>query len=225
VLILLLAATAAIAVSAVAPGEALALRRQPRPDYMAGVGWGFGRGVFNSPDGGQQEYSEGGIPLIRFGRMIGDKAMLAINYSGWVIEYSDSTWDWVTDSEHHLFASGPEDSTVIKNRRSQQQLALSLYWFPGNPAGVSGGTYLRVGAGLGWAGTNEVLIEADNPQGHGSRIDEWGWGFSVEAGYEFWIARFATLGGGVFYDYMSVKETIVDDGWFTGAALNFNVYF
>lgn len=224
-LFLLLVAVVTPAICTMAPAEALALKTQPRPDYMIGVGWGIGRGVFNTPEGDRQEYTEGGIPLIRFGRMIGSNAMLAINYSGWVIEYSDSTWDWVSDSDHHLFSSSPQDSSVIKNRRSQQQLALSLYWFPGNPVGASGGIYLRVGGGLGWAGTNELLIESDNPQGHGSRIDEWGWGVSAEGGYDFWISNNASLGLGVFYNYMSLKETIVDNGWFTGASMNFNVHF
>ena len=223
---LLIVIAAAITVfSAMAPADALALRRQPRPDYMAGVGYGIGRGVFHDPDGNRQEYSEGAIALIRFGRMIGSKAMVALNYSGWIIEYSDSTWDWVGDSDHHFFASSPEDSTVLKNRRSQQQLALSVYWFPGNPKGLSGGVYLRLGGGVGWAGTNELLIQADNPQGHGSRIDEWGWGLSFEGGYDFWVHSNAMLGLGVFYDYMDMKESIVDNGWFTGLSMNFNIYF
>jgi hypothetical protein len=223
--VLILVILAALLLCALVPGEALALRKQPRPNYMVGVGWGFGRGIFHSPDGSRQEYTEGGIALIRFGRMIGSKVMVAANYSGWIIEFTDTTRDWTSGGNHHLFTSDPEDSTVLKNRRSQQQLAFSLYWFPGNPDGASGGVYLRAGAGLGWAGTNEVLIEADNPQGHGSRIDEWGWGVSAEGGYEFWISSHATLGAGVFYNYMSPRETIVDSGWFTGASLNFNIYF
>jgi hypothetical protein len=178
---------------------ALALRKQPRPNYMVGIGWGMGRGIFNDADGARQEYTEGGIALIRVGRMVGSKAMVALNYSGWIIEFSDTTWDWVSDSEPHSYAS-ESDSVVLKNRRSQQQVALSLYWFPGNPQGASGGIYLRAGAGMGWTGTNELLIESDNPQGHGSRIDEWGWGVSAEGGYEFWIAAHATFGLGIFYN-------------------------
>ena len=224
-LVMLLAMTAVMVFSAVTPHDALALTKQPRSNYMAGVGWGMGRGVFHDPDGNRQEYTEGGIALIRVGRMIGSKAMVAVNYSGWIIEYSDTTRDWGAGSDHHVFRSDPEDSTVLKNRRSQQQVAVSLYWFPGNPNGASGGIYLRLGAGTAWSGTNEVLIEADNPQGHGSRIDEWGWGVSAEGGYDFWISRHASLGVGVFYNYMSVKEAIVDNGWFTGLSMNLNVYF
>jgi hypothetical protein len=223
--VLILIAIAVLFTGAVLPADALALRYQSRPNWMAGVGWGMGKGTFQAPDGSKQEYSEGGVALIRVGRMIGSKAMVALNYSGWLIEFTDTTKDWVPESGHDLFASDPEDSTVLKNRRSQQQLALSLYWFPGNPAGASGGAYLRGGIGMAWAGTNEVLIEADNPQGHGSRIDEWGWGLSAEGGYEFWISSHAALGAAVFYNYTSTQETIVDNGWFTGASLVFNIYF
>jgi hypothetical protein len=204
------------------PGKALALRTQPRHRWMVGVGWGLGRGVFNQPGGGRQEYKEGGIPLIRVGRMIGSRAMLAVNYTGWLIEFDE---ECLETGRMAAFYDEPEDSTIIKNRRSLQQLVLSLYWFPGNQDGVSGGVYLRAGAGMGWAGTNQVPITPGEPQGHGNRIDEWGWGVSAEAGYEFWIHTHATLGVGAFYDYMSVQETIVDDGWFTGASINLNIYF
>jgi len=212
---------AAIALGALYPEEALALRTQPRPFWTVGVSWGLGRGVFNQPDGSRQEYEEGGVALIRVGRMVGSKAMLALNYSGWIIEFDDEP----QEEGAAKFNDEAEDSTIIKNRRSMQQLALSLYWFPGNPDGASGGVYLRAGAGVGWAGSNQVPITPGQSQGHGHRIDEWGWGVSAETGYEFWVHRHATLGVGVFYDYMSVKETVVDDGWFTGASMNLNIYF
>lgn len=221
-LLLFFIAIAAVLFCAVAPEDALALTRQPRRAWMVGIGWGLGRGDFNSPDGGTQVYSEGAIPLIRFGRMIGPKTMVALNYSGWIIEFDEERLE---NGELQRFASDAEDSTIVKSRRSQQQLALSLYWFPGNSDGVSGGIYLRAGAGMGWSGTNQVPITPGESQGHGNRIDEWGWGLSAEGGYEFWLGGHATLGLGVFYDYMSLQDTIVDNGWFTGAAINFNVYF
>jgi hypothetical protein len=212
---------AAITIGTLFPGEALALRTHPRPQWMVGVGWGLGRGVFNQPGGDRQEYEDGGTPLIRVGRMLGSKAMVALNYSGWLVEFDQER----LDTGAAAFSDEAGDSTIIKNRRSLQQLVLSLCWFPGNEDGVSGGVYLRAGAGMGWAGTNQVPITPGEPQGHGNRIDEWGWGVSAEAGYEFWIHTHATLGVGAFYDYMSVQENIVDDGWFTGASINLNVYF
>ena len=190
---------------------------------MAGIGWGFGQGVFNDSEGGRQEYEDGGIALIRVGRMIGSKAMLAFDYSGWMLEFDKERLE--SGDGGAMFASEEEDSVIIKNRRSQQQLALSLYWFPGKPNGASGGVFLRAGGGVGWTGTNQVPMVPGEPQGHGDRIDEWGWGVSAEAGYEFWVHSNATLGAGVFYDYMSIKETIVDGGWFAGASMNFNIYF
>ncbi len=205
------------------PEDALAIRTQPRPLWMVGVGWGLGRGAFNQPDGSSQEYKEGGIPLIRVGRMLGSKTMLAFNYSGWVVEFDEEHLE--SGDAAGLFVDEEADTVIIKSRRSQQQIALSLYWFPGNPDGASGGVYLRAGAGMGWTGSNKVPIIAGGSQGHGNRIDEFGWGVSAETGYEFWIHEHATLGAGVFYDYMSIQETMVDDGWFAGASMNFNIYF
>ncbi len=220
---LLVLVAVATALLCAAPGDALALRTQQRPGWMVGIGWGMGRGVYTTPAGLRQEYSEGGIPLIRVGRMLGSKAMIALNYSGWLMEFDSEG----PEGEGGLgaFASDTEDSTIIKSRRSQQQVALSFYWFPGNPQGASGGVYLRAGGGMGWSGTNLVPIVSGEPQGSGDRIDEWGWGLSAEGGYEFWISGGASLGGGVFYNYMSIRDKSVDDGWFAGAALNLNIYF
>jgi hypothetical protein len=188
---------------------------------MVGIGWGLGRGAFNSPGGDRQEYRDGGIPLIRIGRMLGTSTMLALNYTGWVVEFDEVR----LETGGAKFADGAEDSTIIKNRRSQQQLAMSIYWFPGRPDGASGGVYLRAGGGMSWSGSNRVPITPGEPQGKGNRIDEWGWGVSAETGYEFWVYNNATLGAGVFYNYMSVNETIVDDGWFAGVSVNLNIYF
>jgi hypothetical protein len=211
-----------IVLGAVHPADALALRTQQRPPWMVGIGWGIGSGIFNSPNGSQQEYKEGGIPLIRVGRMLGSKTMLAVNYSGWMLEFDEER---LKTGDAARFYDEAEDSTIIKDRRSQQQFVLSLYWFPGNPEGASGGVYIRAGAGLGWASANKVPITPGEEQGDGDRIDEWGWGVSAETGYEFWVHKHATLGAGVFYDYMSIQETIVDDSWFTGVSMNFNIYF
>lgn len=221
--LLAIAVIVSILLGVVSPDEALALRTQPRPNWMAGIGWGIGTGEYNLLDGTKEKHYEGGIPLIRVGRMIGSKAMLALNYSGWLVEFDEDQVE--NGGERKLFAGDAEDSTIIKNRLSQQQLALSLYWFPGNPKGASGGVYLRGGVGMGWAGSNEVPITPGEEQGDGDRVDEWGWGVSAEGGYEFWMGSHATLGVGVFGNYMSLKDTVVDDGWFAGASMNFNIYF
>jgi len=221
-LLLVIIAVAVALFGAAAPDDALALTKQPRPAWMVGISWGLGRGVFQSPDGETQKYSEGGIALIRFGRMVGSRAMVALNYTGWIIEFDE---EHRGNGELSLFTDEVTDSTIIKSRRSQQQMALSLYWFPGRPNGASAGVYLRAGAGMSWSGSNEVPITPGAPQGHGNRLDEWGWGLSAEGGYEFWVSRNATLGLGVFYNYMSAQETIVDNGWLAGAAINFNIYF
>ncbi|MGD9140508.1 MAG: hypothetical protein PVJ42_03120 [bacterium] len=220
-LVALIIAIAAVLFCAVAADEAQAITKQQRPDYMVGVGTGLGRGDFNESDGSTQVYSEGGVALLRFGRRLGSKTMLAFDYTGWIIEFDES----LEEPESGLFSDSAEDSTIIKTRRSQQQIALSIYVFPGNPKTATGGIYLRAGFGMSWAGYNEVPITPGAPQGHGDRTDDWGWGLSAEGGYEFWVSKNSTLGLGFFYNYMSLKEALVDDGWLAGGCVNFNVYF
>jgi len=200
--------------------EAQALTKQPRPTYMAGLGTGLGRGDFNSSDGSSHAYSEGGVAFVRCGRMLGSKTMIGFDYTGWIIEIDESP----EEPQSGLFSDDSGDSTIIKSRRSQQHLAFSVYLFPGNPKGATGGIYLRAGVGMGWASYNEVPITLGAPQGHGHRSDEWGWGASAGGGYEFWVSRNSTLGLGLFYNYMSLDKT-TNDGWFAGGAVNFNVYF
>jgi hypothetical protein len=193
-----------LALSVLPINEANALRKQPRPDWMVAIGWGMGRAEFRGPGGTFDEYREGGVALLRVGRMFGQHAMVNINYAGWIIELGD---------------------VPLKNRRSLQNLSVGLSWFPGNQRGASCGIYVRAGAGTGWIGAAEVPIIEGEPQGHGERVDEWGWGAFAEGGYEIWISHNSTLGVGVCYTYINTGEDIVDRAWYAGATLNFNIYF
>ena len=191
-------------VIALCAGDASALRYHPRPAWMAGVGFGIGRGTFTDPAGVESGYRNGVTPQIRVGRMLGQRSMVGLNYDGWLIEFGE---------------------VPTKFRRSLQNVALAVTLFPGNPKGPSGGLYLRAGAGIGWTGTAEVEIVPGGKQERGERVDEWGVGAVGELGYEFWISdKFAAgLVSGI--NYFDIGETIVDTAWFGSAALTLNLYF
>ena len=185
--------------------DAQAIRFQQRPDWMVGVGWGFGRGVFDEALTGERTtYRDGGAPEIHFGRTFGAHAMVGVNYDSWFIEFGEPP---------------------IKTRRSLQNFGVGLSWFPGHPDGPSGGTYLRAGLGVGWSSLNEVEVIEGEEQGNGVRTDEWGLGVSTGAGYEFWISRNFTTGLGFTFDWFDIGEEIVDQGWFGSFVLNMNLYF
>jgi hypothetical protein len=170
---------------------------------MVGVGWGFGRGVFDEASGARSRYRDGGAPQIHFGRMFGDRAMVSADYESWFIEFG---------------------TPPLKSRRSLQSLALGLSWFPGRPDGPSGGVYLRGEAGLGWYSLNETEVIEGEEQGNGVRTDEWGGGFSAGAGYEFWVSPNFTTGVGISFDWFEIGEELVDQGWFGAFVLNLNLY-
>lgn len=178
---------------------------------MVGVGWGFGRGHFdNGPVGegidvlADEVYRNGSVPQIHVGWKASKRFMLGAHYEAWMLE----------------FGAPPE-----KYRRSMQNLALGLTWFPGNPLDASGGIFLRAGGGVGWAGTAEVPVEEDVAQTHGERLDEWGVSVFGNGGYEFWISRNATLGASLSVNYVDIGADIVDTGWFTAGIVNLSLYF
>jgi hypothetical protein len=184
--------------------DADALRYHPRPDWMAGVGLGIGRGTFVDPAGVESGYRNGVSPQIRLGRMLGQRAMIGVNWDAWFIEYGE---------------------VPTKHRRSLQNVALAATFFPGGPEGPWGGLYLRAGAGVGWTGTAEVEIVEGGKQEKGERVDEWGVGAVGEVGYEFWITDNFAAGLVSAINYFDIGETIVDTAWFGSAGLTFNLYF
>jgi hypothetical protein len=185
-------------------GNADALRYHERPAWMAGVGLGMGRGTFIDPASVESGYRNGISPQIRIGRMLGQRAMIGVNYDGWLIEYGD---------------------VPTKHRRSLQNVALAATFFPGSPKGPWGGFYLRAGAGVGWTGTAEVEIVEGGKQEKGERVDEWGVGAVGELGYEFWITDNFAAGLVSGINYFDIGETIVDTAWFGFGGLTLNLYF
>ena len=58
------------------------------------------------------------------------------------------------------------------------------------------------------------------------REDDWGVGAFGEAGYEFWIAKRATVGLSATYNYFDLSgDNFVSKAWFAGVVMNFNIYF
>ena len=181
-----------------------AMRFQERPTWMVGIGWGFGRGVFENSTTGENLYKGGSAPQIHFGWKPSSPFLLGVHYEAWMLEFGNPP---------------------TKYRRSLQNLSAGLTWYPGNPEDASGGIYLRAGGGLGWAGTATVPVEEEEAQTHGDRVDEWGVALFGDAGYEFWISGNATLGAGLSFDYLDIGEQIVGTGFFGAVLLDFNIYF
>ena len=191
-------------------GSADALKYRERPPWMANIGIGLGKGTFDDVDDTERVYRTGAVPQIRFGRMLGQNFMVNLNYEAWLIEFDQY---------------GDVSIEDAKVRRSLQNLALALTWFPGSPEGWSGGLYLRAGAGTGWAGTAVIPVIEDEAQEHGERHDDWGIGYLGELGYEFWISNNSTVGLNASYNYFDLDGDIVRTAWFSSLSLTLSLYF
>ena len=200
---LLPAGFAAIAALMVAC-PAHALRFQERPDWMFGVGYGYGTGQFENGNDTSSEYRGGAAPQVHFGRMLSTHWMASVNWQQWLTELGD---------------------VPFKYRRSLQNLALGIAYFPGDPSGPVYGMFFRAGAGMGWAGTGRKDAVPGEAQHKGERIDEWGIGVFAEAGYEFWITPRVTAGLMVNYNWFDIQETIVERAKFGAGVALLNAYW
>jgi hypothetical protein len=199
-----------IALLSCAAGNAGALKYRKRDPWMVNVGIGIGTGKFDDYDEVTREWRTGAVPQIRLGRMIGRHFMISLNYQGWLIEF-----DRYGDNEL-------EDAKI---RRSLQDLAFGIAWFPGNPEGPWGGLYLRAGGGMGWSGTAVIPVEEGGKQEHGYRQDDWGTAWFGEVGYEFWISDNATIGIVTSYTYFDIQGRIVQTAWVTAGGITLALYF
>lgn len=204
-----------VALGLALPVASEALQHHERPDWMLGVGMGYGRGLFETPAGREDEYADGAVPGIYFGRMLGQHLMVGLAYEGWMLELGGVISDTIAVN----------DSTAVKFRRSLQTVGLAVTVFPGSPKNATGGIYLRGAVGRGWAGSAALGVHSDEPQHNAPRIDEWGLGASVGAGYEFWLSPRFTTGLGFSYDFFDIDEQIVSRGRFAGVLMNVNLYF
>ena len=191
-------------VTAMYASAAHALRTQERPAWQVGVGLGYGRGAFDDPAGTRARYRNGPAFQLRFGRTLGQHALVGVHYDTWMIEYGE---------------------VPTKYRNVQQGLGMGFTLFPGNPNGPSGGIFLRASGGMGWIGLAQKEAIPGEAQGEGERLDEWGYNFAADAGYEFWIARNFTAGLDAVFGYLGIGETRVDRAGFSASSLHLNLYF
>jgi hypothetical protein len=203
-----------LTLSTLLSSQALALKVYDRSGWMLGVSIGFGRGNFANADGSSSEYRDGIIPQYRLGRMLGRRFMINFELQDWLIEGG------VIDSEE-----GGGD----KARRSLQTWTLALAFYPGNPDNAWSGLYLRVGAGVGLAGTAIIELNEDLEQidPEHSREDDWGLGLVGTVGYEFWVLRNVTTGVATSLNYVSISDPKIVDkaGFWAPISFNLNWYF
>ena len=197
--------------------DAHAIRYQPRPNWVVGVGFGLGRGelenvpntLFYEVDGSTSEYTQAVTPEIHFGRTLGEHFLIGVSYEGWMTEFGQV-----------------RDSVSAQWRRSMQNLSAAFAVFPGNQRGASWGIFLRGGVGLGWASTGVKKVIQGEAQGEGQRKDDWGWSAFGEGGYEFWLGKDASVGTSATFNYVNVSgDNYVTEGWFASIVVNFNVYW
>jgi len=200
----LLSAGIAAAVALVLVCPAHALRFQQRPDWMFGIGYGYGTAQFQNGNDTESEYRGGATPQVRFGRMLSPHWMVSVNWEQWLTELGEDE---------------------VKFRRSLQNLGLGIAYFPGDPSGPVYGLFFRAGAGMGWAGTGAKHAIEGEAQHKGERLDEWGVGAFGEAGYEFWIARNFTAGLMANYSWFDIQETVVERAQFATITVLMNAYF
>jgi hypothetical protein len=203
-----LLAALTLAASGAVPHPAWALRTHERPNWMIGLGIGYGRGTFDGLAGTNATYRDGAAPQIEFGRQLGQHFNLGLEYEGWMAEFG-----------------GVQDTVGVKFRRSLQNFALAATFFPGRPHDATGGIWIRLTTGIGWAGTAVLTVHEDEAQHNAPRLDEWGVGFSGSAGYEFRIAPDYAAGLGVTFAGFDIGERVVDRGGFAALVLNLRIYF
>jgi len=189
--------------------DALAFRRHTRDGWLVGISLGMGTGRWDRIENGEtirQEVEEGIVPQWRVARMLGQRFSFGVEYQGWLIETGNL--DFENDNNNRF-------------RRSLQNWALALTWFPGNPDNAWGGTYVRIGVGAGLAGTAQVVLTEDLEQDYSQRVDEWGVGVLYTIGWELRIIDTMSAGVSISGDYLNIEESFVDKAWYN--ALSFTM--
>lgn len=179
-----------------------------RDGWVVGMSFGVGQAGATDSQGETVTADDGISAQMRFGKMIGQRALLGLEYEGWMIEKGDLD---------HKF------------RHSLQIWAVSLTFFPGQGTGNGSGFFLRAGSGVALGGRAKVELFEDPEEGivqeHADREDEWGWGLLLGAGHEWRISSSMAVGLALNYDYLMIGETWYDTAWFGAATLNLGWYF
>lgn len=186
---------------------AFALYEHVRTGWVAGIGYGWSKAHITTGDSLHLEspWQDGSAPRLRLGHMLGRHAMLG---------YEQVQW---------LQVVGNADAFV---RVSLQTFGAAITVFPGDPKHVTGGIYLRAGAGLVNARVafGKVPTGADSTH-HEETVDESGAGFMFGGGYELRISKPAALALDVTANYHTVGKDFFDKAWFVPMTLGLNWYF
>ena len=189
--------------------RAFGLEPHVRNGWVAGIGFGFGRAkiiggeALNRVESG---WEEGATPRLRLGHMLGKRMMLGYEQFQWFDEQG----------------LGPNAVRV-----SAQTFGAALTFFPGNPKGVTGGIYLRAGAGFANARiavTPDALGGVDSTHNE-EHLDEGGTTYLFGAGYEFRIAKPVALGADLTANYNVIRREFFDTAWFVPVTIGLNWYF
>jgi len=170
-----------------------------RKGWMVGLSAGYGIGKSLNAEG-DTFLDQGSIAVgIRFGKMINPHILIHTEWDGW--NYT-------------------EEELLPKTEYSLLNYTLACSYYPGNPATLAGGIYLRGGFGI--AVTNLVTPDVDNS----SDNYETGFGLLIGAGYEFRLSRRFALGIGSGYNKLIINgEKYFKSGQFIPFYIDFNYYF
>jgi opacity protein-like surface antigen len=207
--VLLLFASLLTALLAAPARHACALESHTRDGWVAGIGFGFGRAkiqggeALNRLDTG---WEEGTTPRLRIGHMLGKRVMIGYEQFQWFDEQGFGT-------------------TAL--RVSAQTYGAALTFYPGNPAGETGGIYLRAGAGFANAriAVMEDAIGGVDSTHHEDHLDEAGTSFMLGGGYEFRIAKPVALGVDVTAHNHAIGKQYFDEIWFVPVTVGLTWYF
>lgn len=185
---------------------AFALYEHVRTGWVAGIGYGWSKAHITTGDNVhiQSPWQDGSAPHFRLGHMLGHHAMLGYEQFQWLQELAVA------------------DSSV---RVNMQTFGAAITVFPGDPKRVSGGIYLRAGAGLTNARIAFGSSGPDSIEHEEHDFDESGTAFMVGGGYEFRIAKPAALTFDVTANYHTVGKYFIDKAWFVPMTLGLNWYF
>ncbi len=194
-------------------GAAFAGAPYDRQGWMAGLGFGLGRGETTDSNGSVSVWKEGMTPQIRFGKMLGRRFLVSYEQQMWFREQGTGVY-------------APNENE-IRVRPNLQIFGLGITWYPGNLNNAWGGLFFQGAVGPAHAGWTVVTSEPEDPASEDiqRRIDEFGVGASLGAGYEFMVGRHFAPGVEVTARYFSIDEVFYDTAWLATLGLHLSYYF
>jgi len=190
---------------------AQAARPVERHDWSVGLAYGVGHASLEFNEAAPStDWSRGGSPQFRVGRMIGHHLMFGIEDRQWLNEGGLKGY---------------------KVRGNMQNLCLVLTAYPGRTTDLTSGIFLQLGGGYAhgrltglepfeggsneWGETYEVVY----------KHDAGGWGAMVGIGYEFSLSRHFAAGIATSYNVLRFDDDLFERTEFFPGGLNLNWYF